>query len=331
MGRLNGLSDKDIAEKLKCGSIAHLYRRLSDDGYPVCSACGAAPIDKKQHACEAKRQPGPGTGKRTELPDVSRASELFAGTLRSLLANVADLEFRHDSSQDGRVVSMDEVEGSSYVSRWHVFEKSKRGKTDDLEKQWNKLCRAHNQDPAEERFSVELFSEEQWNEICARAQQDPSLEGFRVDDTYLRRPAGTARHPAEPETTLIGVYALVGGDMEQLLEALYPGTPNAETREAIRKRVEGKKKPDNIDGLRTIAGQLATLVRGQSLAGAPPPGLTPFEHDAACYITMLRDEKKHSDEEILAKLSNHRMADGSTPSMVDVQRLGNLRLRYDQD
>jgi hypothetical protein len=87
MGRLKGLSDKDIAEKLKCGSIAHLYQRLSDDGNRVCSACGVAPIDKEQHACEAKRKPGPGTGDGTELPAASRASKLFEDTLHGLLAS----------------------------------------------------------------------------------------------------------------------------------------------------------------------------------------------------------------------------------------------------
>jgi len=146
----------------------------------------------------------------------------------------------------------------------------------------------------------------------------------------LKRAVGAARQPAEPETTLIGVYALAGGDMERLLEILYPGTPTQERREAIRKRVEGKKKLDKIDGLKAIAGQLATLVRGEPLGGAPPPSLTAVEHDAACYITVLRDEE-HSDEEILAKLSNHRMAGGSKLSMEDVHRLGSLRLRYTED
>ena len=83
-----------------------------------------------------------------------------------------------------------------------------------------------------------------------------------------------------------------------------------------------------MDGLKTLAQQLATLVRGQELSGAPPPGLTAVEHDAACYITMLREEK-FSEEEIEKKLSNHRMADGSALSRADIQRLGNLRLRYD--
>jgi hypothetical protein len=298
---MHGHSDEQIANKLISGPPTSLYRQLANDGYPVCPVCGAAPIDKK-HSCKSKRQPGLGTGKSSELPDPSLASELIADTLRSLLASVADLEPRHESSQDGRIVGTDTFVGSSYLSRRYEW----KGKV------------------------VENFSDEQWNDLCTRHGQNPTVEGFWVEGGGLKRAAGAARHPAEPLTTLIGVYALAGGDMDQLLEALYPGTPTQETLEAIRKRVEGKKKPDKMDGLKALAQQLATLVRGQMLRGAPPPGLTPVEHDAACYITMLREEK-FSEEEIEKKLSNHRMADGSALSRADIQRLGNLRLRYDED
>lgn len=303
MGRLKGLSDKDIAEKLKCGSIAHLYHRLSDDGYPVCSACGAAPIDKEQHTCGTKRKPGPGTGDNTDLPAASRASKLFEDTLHGLLASAAGLDHRHESSQDGRIVRRDVVEGSSlYLSRRHEY----KGRV------------------------VEHFSEDRWNELCAEHGEDPDVEGFWVDIGGLRRAAGATRHPAEPLTTLIGAYALAGGDMEELLGRLYPGAPTQEIREAIRKRVEGKKKIDKMDGLKMLARQLVTLVWGQALVGAPPSGLTAMEHDAACYITMLRNEKR-SDEEILSRLANHRSADGSELSMTGLHRLGNLRLRYEAD
>lgn len=298
MGRFSGLSDRDIATKLECGSVAHLYQRLSDEGYPVCAACGAAPKDK-EHACKPKRRPGPGSEDGTSLPAPSRASELLVDLLHGLLASVADLEFRHDSSQDGRVVGTDTIPGPSYFSRRYERE----GKV------------------------VENWSEEQWTALCVNHGQDPAVEGFWAEGGGLKRAAGAARHPAEPETTLIAIYALAGGDIESLLEALYPGTPDELTREAIRKRVEGKKKPDNMDGLKAIAGQLASLVRGQTLAGAPPPGLTTVEHDAACYISMLRDAN-HSDEEILAKLANHRMADGSKLSIADVHRLASLKLKY---
>jgi len=297
--RMHGHSDKQIANKLVSGPPTLLYRQLANDGYPVCPACGAAPMDKK-HSCESKRQPGPGTGNSSELPDPSLASELFADTLRSLLARVTDLELRHESSQDGRIAGMDTFVGSLYLSR--------RDERNDKD--------------------VDNFSEEQWNDLCARHGQNPTVEGFWVEGDGLKRAAGAARHPAEPLTTFIGVYVLADGDMNRLLETLYPGTPTQETLEAIRKRVDGKKKPDNMDGIKTLAQQLATLVRGQGLSGAPPPGLTAVEHDAACYITMLREEK-FSEEEIEKKLSNHRMANGSALSRADIQRLGNLRLRYD--
>jgi hypothetical protein len=114
--RMHGHSDKQIANKLVSGPPTLLYRQLANDGYPVCPACGAAPIDKK-HSCRSKRQPGPGMGKSSELPDPSLASELFADTLRSLLARVADLEPRHESSQDGRIVGRDTFVGSLYLSR----------------------------------------------------------------------------------------------------------------------------------------------------------------------------------------------------------------------
>jgi len=301
-GRAYGWNDEDIATKCKCGSAAHLYRRLNADGYPVCATCGAAPISK-EHACKPKRRPGPGTGEGRELPAVSRASDLFTDTLRDLLASVADLEHRQERSQDGRILGLDVVEGSSlYFSRRCEI----RGKI------------------------LENYSEEQWKELCAQYGENPEVEGFWVDSKGLKRAAGAARHPAEPLTTLIAVYALAGGDMEELLEKLYPGTPAQETREAIRKRVDGKKKPDKVDGLKVLARQLSTLVRGQALGGAPPPGLTEMEHDAACYITLLRGQER-SDQEILSRLSNHRTADGVELSMADVHRLENLRLRYEAD
>jgi len=219
-----------------------------------------------------------------------------------LLTSLAALEHRHESSQDGRIVGTDVVEGSSmYFSR---------------------RCEIKGR-------NVENYSDDQWTELCAQYGENPKVEGFWVDVDGLKRAAGAARSPAEPLTTLIGVYALAGGDMEQLLEALHPGTPTQKTREAIRKRVEGRKRQDDLDGLMTVAKQLATLVRGGKLDGAPPPGLSEVEHDAACYITMLRKAKR-SDEEILAKLSNHRTADGGEFSMTDVRRLGNLRLSYPQ-
>src|SRR5215210_447789 len=114
--RMHGHSDEQIANKLVSGPPTSLYRQLANDGYPVCPACGESPINKN-HSCKSKRQFGPGTGKSSDLPDPSLASELFADTLRRLLARVADLEPRHESSQDGRIVGRDTFVGSLYLSR----------------------------------------------------------------------------------------------------------------------------------------------------------------------------------------------------------------------
>jgi len=288
-------SDEQIAkQRLGFESAEHMYQQLKGWEWPDWAVYKETP--------KSKQQPGPGTGRGTELPAAHQASELFEHTLHGLLASVADVEFRHDTAQDGRVVGTDAIPGPVYLSR---------------------RCEINGK-------SYEHYSEEEWEDLCALHGQDPAENSFWVEDGGLKRAAGAARQPAEPETTLIAVYALAGGDMERLLELLYPGTPTQETREDIRKRVEGKKKLDKIDGLKAIAGQLATLVRGQSISGKPPPDLTPVEHDAACYITVLRDEGR-SNEEILAKLSRHKMADGSKLSMADVHRLGNLRLRYTED
>jgi hypothetical protein len=114
-----------------------------------------------------------GNGKNSDLPDPSLSSEIFADTLRSLLASVADLEPRHESSQDGRIVGRDTFVGSLYLSR----RDERNGKV------------------------VENFSEEQWNDLYTRHGQNPTVEGFWVEGDGLTRAAGVARHPAEPLTT----------------------------------------------------------------------------------------------------------------------------------
>jgi hypothetical protein len=168
---------------------------------------------------------------------------------------------------------------------------------------------------------------EEWRALCERHDQDPDTDGFWATDVVLDAPARAARNPSESLIRLLGAYAVSGGDMEPLLNLLYPGEPSEGTLKKIRDRVEGEKKPDKVDGVRTIAGQLATLVRGGTIEGAPPVPLTPEEHDAACFITQLREEGQ-SEDEILRRLSNHRRRNGKALTKKDVGVLGNLQLRY---
>jgi hypothetical protein len=150
-----------------------------------------------------------------------------------------------------------------------------------------------------------------------------------IPDSILQVPTEVAATPPEPLPTLIGVYALAGGDIGPLLKILYPGEPSKDVLEDVRKCVEGKKKIDKKDGLKTLARQLATLVYGGDIQGAPRPALSSVQHDAACHITRLREEVC-SEAEIEQRLSNHTNADGSKLTKADIRRLGLLRLKYPQ-
>ena len=293
-GRAQRWPDERIVEELSDPDIDSpqvLYRRLSQDNYPVCPECGMAPVSAK-HCKPPKRQrnPGTGTGQRRQLPSAVQAADLFRERLESLLREVNELEHKDEVLQAGRVAATGVYSANA---AW--------------------LPRTDNP--------------EEWRALCERYGQDPNTDGFWATDVVLKAPAGAARNPSESLITLIGVYALSGGDMEPLLNVLYPGEPSEETLKKIRERVEGEKKPDKVDGVRTVAGQLATLVRGGTIEGAPPVPLTPEEHDAACFITQLREEG-HSEDEILRRLSNHRRRNGKALTKKDVGVLGNLRLRY---
>jgi hypothetical protein len=266
-----------------------LYQRLARDGYPVCPVCGEAPVQQNHCQETIRGKPGAGAGKYEELTSPPRAEELFRGQIEALLSASRSL-YNTLGYQDRRFVGA------------HVYEVSAL-------------------------FPRKVYSEKQWREICERYSHDPSVDEREVKDATLQVPAGAEPSPPEPLTTLIGVYALAGGDMEALLKALHPGAPSKEKRERVRKCVEGKKKRDGKDGLRSVTEELAKLVLGDEATGRPPVGLSTIEHDAACYITQLRGEGR-SDEEILTRLRNHRMSDGSELTAHDVSRLGNLRLRY---
>jgi hypothetical protein len=229
-----------------------------------------------------------------------RATRLFQERLKALVQDVEGLAARVESYQDKRFPGVDVYPGTTAFFRYLLRRDGRR---------------------------VEIYSEQEWQKLCKRYNQDPEEEDFMITGSVLQAPTEVAPAPPEPLTTLIGVYALAGGEIEVLLEALYPGEPSREVLEEVRKCVEGKKKSDKKDGLKTLARQLAILVRGGSIEGAPPLALSSAEHDAACYITQLREEGR-SEEEIRRRLSNHRKPDGCKLTDEDISQLGNMRLRY---
>lgn len=285
-----GYSEKQIAAKAGFESVEHMRLQLARWGLP--DWLSGAPEEGK-----SKRKPGEGSGEYEEMPPAVRAGKLFREHLRVLLEDVESLEHRREIHQDKRFVGANVYQDPVVLFR---------------------------RDPVSNR---EIFTAEDWRKLCERHGQDSDADEIMVRDAVTQTSEGAAPSPVEPLTTLIGVYALSGGEMEPLLEALHPGSPSEDAKEAIRKRIEGRKKRDGLDGLRTVAEQLAQRVRGRPPAGSPRPSLSAVEHDAACYITHLRGQGL-STETILSKLFNHRAADGSRLTKEEVLRLGNLRLRY---
>lgn len=282
-----GYSEEELAEKAEFKSVEHMRSQFARWGLP-----GWLSGEPGRQG----RSLGPGSGQGSTKPPAQRAVELFRERLQALLVDVDKLEGREDVYQDGRFVAQHSKLGSQLFLRYGL-----EGRT--------------------------LYSEDEWRELCQQYDQDPTEDSFVVMNVHSSFPVGASPQPPEPLTALIGVYALAGGDMETLLEALHPGVATEEVVQRVRKHVEGKKRPDKMDGLKTVAGQLAKLVYGEPARGAPSSPLSAVELDAARYITRLQKEKQ-STQAIMAKLRNHKKDDGSSFTEDDVLRLGNLRLPY---
>jgi hypothetical protein len=159
---------------------------------------------------------------------------------------------------------------------------------------------------------------------------DPDEKGFWADDVVIRLPGGVALSPSEIEATLVGVYALAGGQMDLLLEALHPDSlsASAETRKAIRICVEGSRADgDTKDGLKVLARHLATWVRGSEVSPGRPPELSKMDHAVASITAKYRKDGL-TDEEITRKLAHLKKVDGTSYSIEDVAKLGDLGLSW---
>lgn len=150
------------------------------------------------------------------------------------------------------------------------------------------------------------------------------------DDKVVSLPGIVALTPSEIEATLIGVYALAGGQMDLLLEALHPDSLSAtnETREEIRQYVEGSRADgDKRDGLRVLAPNLAAWVRGGGFRQGRRPELSEMDHAVATITTKYRKDG-FTDEQIARKLALLEKEDGTPYSVKDVTELGNLGLSW---
>ena len=256
-----------IAAKFDCESAQALYRRLSQDGYPVCRECGAAPVTgshckppKTKHKRKAR-----GSGPKTELPPATAAAPLFEEAIEALSYAVENLEHRREYIQGSRFVVGEVYDDPVYFPR-------------------------------------SSFSDAEWRTLCESYEVDPDARGFWDNESGLKNAVGAANTPAAPLPLLIGVYALWKGHLGELVRALHPDPTNVNS-EKIGRLLHGTKREHDVDGLFRIVEQLATEVRGlRRDKGAPPPTVSAREHNLACQITFYR-ENGLSDEEIHKKLS----------------------------
>ena len=179
-------------------------------------------------------------------------------------------------------------------------------------------------------LSKELLPKELWETLRNQRGLDRGDEGFLDTEAVSMLPGGVTRSPSEITATLISVYALAGGRMDLLVEALHPDPPPPETEtwQEIGLWVNGSKADnDKRDGLKVLARHLATWVRGSEVGRGRQAGLSEADHAFACAITHHRNHGLN-DEEIAHKESHRKKEDGTSYSVEEIAELGDLGLSW---
>ena len=185
------------------------------------------------------------------------------------------------------------------------------------------------------RKSVELLehiNEGLYGKYFGRSNVETAsvLYGGRwTDDAIVSLPDTVARSPTEIEATLIGVYALAGGRMDLLLDALHLDSPSvgSGTWEEIRQCIQGSRPHDKKDGLKVLARHLVTWVRGGEVGTGRPSELPAMDHEVASITTKYRKDGL-TDEQIARKLAHLKKEDGTHYSVEDITELGDLGLSW---
>jgi hypothetical protein len=283
-------SESEIAEKAGFHTEEGMYHWLESWGFTsLLPPENQENTTKPQSPSPKPERKARKLGPARQLPSAGNAIELYKERIEALLKDVEVLEHM-DQTLHGRYFARQEVETADVHFRW-----------DDLSEKGREAIRElHGRDG------------DYW---------DPSAT--------IKLPGGVALSPSEPEAMLIGVYALAGGDMDRLLDALHldSSSVGAETREEIRQCIEGSRPDDKKDGLKVLAHQLATWVRGSEVRPGRPSGRSKADHAFACAITHYRKQGL-SDEEIARKESHRKKEDGTSYTIKDIAELGDLGLSW---
>jgi hypothetical protein len=180
-----------------------------------------------------------------------------------------------------------------------------------------------------ESFDRRDFSEDEWRQLCEEADVDPAWEYFVAELKPSDSPVAVGDAPWEGLVYLIAMHMLMNGSIDRLLDELHP-KPDKRKREELRQRLY-KKKHGTVTTLRASAKELAKLVRGgKGGAGAPAPGLSPWEMKVAWEMIHPLAQEGLSYKDILEKLKEDGSVDlmmyslGYELTVSDVERLNKL-------
>jgi hypothetical protein len=247
-----GYSEEDIARELDFDTVAAMRTQLQNwelPGWLVGEESETNPTKKTRKKGDRRAR---NLAPVNELPPAGNATELFKERLEALLESVELLRHMNENLH-GRYFVRTNVEKTP------VFRPRER------------------------------FSKVEWEAVCEQHELNPEEKGFWDENVVISLPGGAKLAPSEIEATLIGVYALAGGQMDLLLDALHPDSlpVRAETRKGIRTCVEGFKFDGDKDCMKILARQLATWVRGSKVGQGRPSTLSEVEHAFACRINSL--------------------------------------------
>jgi len=286
--RMQGLSEEEVAKKAGFSSVGDMYFRLKRWGLS-----GLLPLKEESEKApkSVRERKARGSGTVVELPSADAAAPLFREKLEMLIRGTEELKHRKEKLQGKRF-----VQSSVYTAPVHFFREA-------------------------------MSDDEQWQSLSEHCGFEPDADRFSTSDVRTWSLGGGTSTPQAPLPALIAAYVLMQGELEPLLEALYPGTPAADVLTKIRRRVEGKKGSDKQDGLKALVRQLATLVRGGDVdKGRDPAELSRHEINLACRITDDR-EAGILDEEIYEKLRHNLRLEEELP-WDEFSRLRDLNLRW---
>jgi hypothetical protein len=191
------------------------------------------------------------------------------------------------------------------------------------------------EDDVEDYLDPRDYSEAEWKKICEVNDVDPDtvpMNLVKLVPPHLS-PRGSGPRVYKNLKVLIGMYALIYGSVDRLLEVLYPWPQEKEKeKEKLRKKLYEKrvpKKDRSKDGYVTrlliAAEQIAQTVQGVEVGGGkPPPEVSRHELWIKWNIIDPMYQQGHSDQEILDYLNEDFAGEGDEYSLSKVIYLRTL-------